>query len=565
MPSRRLFCILALCCVVILVTCSEPDVHVPQETVLGGPSFALDPNPLGNRPNPLQTYIQANWTNGDPDATGGTHYSHIKTYGHNYTNFAWLSDGQAQAQFVVDHFDMYVWGGAIVGQTIQGSQYDDMLWIVQCATAEAFWGWENTYVVEEWLNSPQNENGYTKDDLILHYMYDNPDRPLGPVLGWNPEDDPNGDGCLEGNHRDPNRTAECFWDARAEWQGNGNTYFGRDPLSGANQEQTADNALNQWNQYHPGGYHIDVLAYESGTGIVLDLGNTFRYAGQDPTDPNFQYIADKLYYAPASMALYEQMRGGVPTIMIGNMVSPLYTCRREAGKTAGLEYLENVLNETWMVTGSGNPWDTSRREDYLSCPFLTWMNQDKGYVFTCLDYAGNETNKLFSLAMFYMINHPMAFYYYRTHDHSTQEGEYVADWQWNPWVEYDIGQPAVNSLLIADFKGNYGTTNYFVLETTPNHEILGREYEQSDGTRVLVLVKLLTTGAPGQNPSVVNLPGEYQRLTAPGGGLSGVINAVTLTNNEGVILVEYTGSGGGGGGGKYEPNEPVAQPDQSAR
>jgi len=149
---------------------------------------------------------------------------------------------------------------------------------------------------------------------------------------------------------------------------------------------------------------------------------------------------DKLFFVPSVMHLYEQQTG--PFIHIANMVSPRYTCSNqgpEGQKDAAFAYLENIFNETWMV--SDGSWNYTRISDYLDCPLVEWMEKGKGYIFTCRDAGSTDRAKLFSLATFYMINHQMAFYYYTTNGHISTPGSNVADWQWNPFVEFDIVSP----------------------------------------------------------------------------------------------------------------------------
>ena len=86
----------------------------------------IPPDPHNDRTNPMGEYIRDNWTGSDPDITGGLHYDHIKVAGTNWYSMENLSDGDDQAEFVVDHFDFYTWGGSIVGDHADG-QYTDLL------------------------------------------------------------------------------------------------------------------------------------------------------------------------------------------------------------------------------------------------------------------------------------------------------------------------------------------------------------------------------------------------------------------------------------------------------
>jgi len=209
-----------------------------------------------------------------------------------------------------------------------------------------------------------------------------------------------------------------------------------------------------------------------------------------------------------------------------------------------LKYLENTFNENWMETNAltTKVMTTARRQNYLDCPYMDWMGQGRGYVFACLDEMGSDRGKRFSLATFYMINHQMAFYYYRTGRHRILSGEYVWDKQWNNYVEFDIGQPAPNTLGLPDFRGHHGTHRYFVWASHDDYEILGREYERADGQRVLVLVKLMANNgqSEGGSPTLHTLPRTY-RAVQPSLILGAPIDQIELRNNDGVILVEDGG------------------------
>lgn len=67
----------------------------------------LPPSPVGERDNPMLTYIQDNWTDGDQTSTAGLHFDHIKICGWMFRS---LTD-EDEAEFIVDHFDAYIWGG----------------------------------------------------------------------------------------------------------------------------------------------------------------------------------------------------------------------------------------------------------------------------------------------------------------------------------------------------------------------------------------------------------------------------------------------------------------------
>jgi hypothetical protein len=500
----------------------------------GGPP----PNPIANRVNPLQEYIRTHWTGGDPASTAGYHRGHIKVYGHNNINQSRLSDGEEQARFIADHFDMYTWGGWIVGEYMNA---EESLWLFESTNVPIIRGGGDSSGVDEWLGDPgKNTAGYTWDDLVMHYKWD-VDTWGGAAPGWNPKDDLDRDLCRERPPSDPGRTAQCIQDAEARYPEDADSYarFAKATHPGYT-SMMADRTVDRWRERGGNGFHYDCVAYEN---MSLALDKTFAYDGGDESDYGFQMRGDLLAFVP-SVAVKMEKQTQEPLIHLANLVSPYYTCTIPEAKILGLEYIENTFNECWIVTNNTRtrpkPMSMQRRGDYLDCPFLDWLEQGKGYVFTCHDPAGSDRGKRFSLAAFYMINHQMAFYYYRAGGHSIAEGEHVADKQWNPYVEFDVGQPAVNSLGLADFQDRNSSDRYFVWESAERYEIVGREYLRSDGKRVLVLVKLMHKDeAEGGNPTTHQLSGDYG-IVQSDLTLSGPVTEVTLFNNDGVILVEQS-------------------------
>jgi hypothetical protein len=167
-------------------------------------------------------------------------------------------------------------------------------------------------------------------------------------------------------------------------------------------------------------------------------------------------------------------------------------------------------------------------------------------VFTHRD--DNSQGTLFPLCMFYMINHQMAFYYYTKQGHS---GINASTGQWNPWVEYNIGQPSNNDLNKVDCWGNSDTNKFFVFardEQYHHYVVLGREYfRDSDEAVILVLARVMAPGQTwGIDPRTIQL-GDHYRIVQQNFSLSTSVTSVSLKNNEGVILIRAnTGNGSGG-------------------
>lgn len=499
---------------------------------------------LDPRPNPLQTYIQSTWTSGSPSATGGSIYSHIKLYGHNYTN---LGNYPSDAEFIATHFDVYMWGGPIVGSTA-ATLNPTMLWLQECANIphiRAFGSPFDSLRVEEWMGDPAtNPNGYTWADIALHYRVNTSNwvsTQLGlPYFpGWNPDDDANGDGCIgagEGNNgqpSDPNRSAPCIADARAL---NPSRWIKGDVTSQAYIDFTAWEAKDEWAVNGVDGFHFDEAAYASEN---IQLGNTFTYWGMNENSSTFPYIEDKIAFVPAVMAQVEAFTGS-PVIVFANMVNATSAVYEPFQKEKALQYLENVQLERWLANSGVALAMDYKRWAMLDGIYTDYLSAGKGVVLACRDdgQAPSERMKVFSLAMFYMINHQMAFYMYLT---QSQGGPDIESWSWNPWVAYDVGQPANNSFGYEDFLGQTGTNRFFVMGTDDTGEWLGRQYYRSSDVKgLLVVAKLMKNNkTPGADPRAIQLPGYYRRVQV-GFTLGPVISQLTLTNNEGAILVRET-------------------------
>jgi hypothetical protein len=561
-PMKARLCLLALfltVATVFAIHCSRDSNPLSNSTAHR--SSPLRSNPLAGRTNPLQTFIRTHWTDDDPDATGGLHYSHIKIYGHCYSNLQYtVSDYDAQAQFVADHFDMYMWGGSIVGQKVDP---DDFLWLGESAcTPRAC-----PATIEDWLSQPgHNPQGYTLDDHLMHYKWNTYNYVASDTVpGWNEDDDWDYSGCIDstegcgGAPCDSERSAQCIWDARVNgFQGSCDYRYAllKDPYH----DYVVGYTVYRHGIVPTKGYHFDCVAYENPS---LGLDRTLTYDGEDESDPNFLYMQDLYSFVPWVVSDLETQVGPLD-VYIANCVSPYYTCANPYQKAAALENLENIFAECWMFTNHYNinaNFRTDRIDDWLNCPYLDYLEAGKGYVFCCYDMAsgeaGSDRGRGFSLATFYMINHQMAFYYYRTRDHMISDPQKVWTCYWNPMVQFNVGQPHTNALGLPDYQGNYNTDRYFVWAQEANrYKILGREYVRSDGKWVLVLTKIrdpYNSFGEGQDPTTHTLPLKWYRLM-PDMTWSGPLTYITLTNNEGAILLKYVK-------GQPEPPDPFMPPE----
>ena len=541
-------CLLVLAAIALNCGDNRNPLSTSESPRLGSPQE----NPLAGRTNPLQTFIRDHWTGGDQNKTGGLHYSHIKIYGHNYRNFEYfVSDPDDQAAFVAHHFDMYMWGGPIVGTVVDP---DDFLWLEEAACVPR----ACPTAINNWISQPgNNPSGWTLDDHLLHYMWNTFNWIANDTIpGYNWYDDYDGSGCIDSTEgcdglpcqRD--QSAQCILDARVNWYAGGSCDYVWASLKQPYYDYIVSRAVFRYGLNHVKGYHFDCVAYQNPS---LGLGYTHEYNGYDEAAQDFPMIDDLYAFVPWAVYGIEGEVGQLD-VNIANCVLPGYTCANSYQKAAALEYLENVFNECWMFTNDPNNnknFRSDRIEDWLDCPFADYMEQGKGYVFTCYDEAygeaGSDRGREFSLATFYMINHQMAFYYYRTKDHMLADPDKVWICQWNPMVEFDVGQPNENALGLPDFQGNYNTDLYFVWAQQANrYKILGREYLREDGRRVLVLTKIrdpYNSLGEGLDPTTHTLPHLWYRLN-PDMTWGPASAQITLTNNEGAILLKYIKGGG---------------------
>lgn len=549
-----------LCLLIVLSSCSnqmEPQTDSSVALPGFGPSF----NSAYGRDNPLQTFIRTHWTDGDETNTGGLHYSHIKIYGHNYSNLDWAPD---QQEFIADHYDMYAGGGCNVGAIAD----DDFIWILETALLPRV---KVGSYMDNWLNDPiKNPKGYTYDDLVMHYKYNTVNDLLYPeeIPGWNPDDDDDGDGCIEppdegcdGLPCDSTRSAICYSDSRIRydrWKPENLVARFRDPyylnitpyhfyLISRTIEK-----LEVTCSGNAKGVHFDAIGTNPGPygfGALTKMENSFTYDGEDSEAENFPYIIDKYVAIWKTITEAEKEVVEPPIICLANTISPVYTCVHFTQKGLCQVFLENMFNECWMITNGSPDFTIDKIESSLDCPYLDHLEQGRGYIFTCMDqapdYLGSDRGRGFSLALFYMINHQLAFYYYRTKDHTIDQGDPpVSTLQWNPLVEFCVGQPTTNGVRLPDFQGNMGTDRYFIWKDEQDYKILGRQYMRSDGRKVLVLAKVMPVGGVEGDPASATThtlpPREWHRLM-PDMTWSSPTTQVTLTNNEGAILLNYNG------------------------
>jgi len=310
---------------------------------------------------------------------------------------------------------------------------------------------------------------------------------------------------------------------------------------------TNDNKAPEWREWalefleetlflgHPiarDGIMFDDVTFAN-DGQAWDM--TDEYFGIDPASeehPRIQENYESVGYL--STELERRFRSDLLYIVnIGNTYW-LNSSRLTHRLRMAQEHAPNIQDETWVVVNSSVPAPRNYTDHYemtILVPIRELMRKGHGYMFETGDYQNSDRGKRFTLGMFYLVNHPMAFYWYRVMGNHT--GEPLDGWMWNPMVNTNLGQPMVNSLGELDFEGQQ-SNEHFILSQDETYVLLAREY-----TSALVIVKLMMSSAerPGQDPTTHTLPGSFRELRADGSA-SEYITEVTLENNDAVILLK---------------------------
>jgi hypothetical protein len=159
--------------------------------------------------------------------------------------------------------------------------------------------------------------------------------------------------------------------------------------------------------------------------------------------------------------------------------------------------------------------------------------------------SGTSRGKLFTLALYYLVQNKHTYFEYKSVGHSDN---HVSTWLYNPAIEYNVGQPATIPAEAVDFEGKTNTTEHWLFATGQDpyapaltYRVLARRY-----TNALVLVKMLPLGSVEDNRSITThqLTAGYRQLQADG-TLGGLITVATLRNNEALILIPEVPTGVG--------------------
>jgi hypothetical protein len=281
---------------------------------------------------------------------------------------------------------------------------------------------------------------------------------------------------------------------------------------------------------------------------LLDKTNEFYGLPVDDTNP--YPIGFETFYAELRSAL---------TYRLGRDVDLLPNYGHIAGLSLSDRFSQNIQDVTdWAW---GEVWVSFQGHSYPTSGPSRAITYDKDYEMGIANVVrqslaggrrvlgawdnmlrpnGSDRGRLYTLALYYLVNNPNTFYLYLSSGSHVYSG-YIADWQWNPAVEYDIGSPQPIPDGFVDFDGNPGTSEFYELATGPDpydpsltYHLFARKYSNA-----LVLAKMLPLGSVVDEQSATTHPLDrpYAILQPDGTVGTDLITEVTIRNNEGIILV----------------------------
>ncbi|MEJ2720136.1 MAG: hypothetical protein P8181_03215, partial [bacterium] len=297
-------------------------------------------------------------------------------------------------------------------------------------------------------------------------------------------------------------------------------------------------------------------------GIMVDCGVYFPIWNEgllDKTNEFYQLPVDDTHPYPIGFeTFYAELRDAL-TYRLGRDVDLLPNYGHIAGLSLDDRFAQNIQDitdwawgEVWMkFQGYSYPTSGSTRaitydRDYTKGianvvrQSLAGGRRVLGAWDNMLRPSGSERGRLYTLALYYLVHNANTFYLYLSSGSHTYDG-YIADWQWNPAVEYDIGRPERVPDGVVDFDGVPGTNQHYELATGPDpydpsltYHLLARNF--SNG---LVLAKMLPMGSVVDDRSATThtLDRPYRILQPDGTVGTDVVTEVTIRNNEGIILI----------------------------
>jgi hypothetical protein len=411
---------------------------------------------------------------------------------------------------------------------------------------------------EEWAAL----HGYDPEDFYLHYREDTavpgyesrvlvPGFPTGVVPGWNPDrlpDDP------------PSSATE-----RAQSRAVGMPFGVTDPWRMANITHAPYRRflIDEIAALADGSLLGATNATGPVDGIMVDLGVWYPIFNDGVINKTNEFygvpLDDSHPYARGFVTFYTDLIEGLegrlgrsPDIM-PNYGHVLFLDSPDPLSQGVLDAVDWAWGEVWIMDrGISNPTRGSARAvsyeyDYEEAIASIVRQTRSGgrRVLGARDLetapAPSERGRLFTLSLYYLVHNPNTFYEYESYNGHNYTA-HVAQWQWNPAVAWDIGQPDRVPDGFVDFEGKTGTTEHYEFaagadpyDSTLTYHVFARKF-----TKGLVLAKLMPVGSVVDDRSVTVHPLDrgYRVLHADGSVSVDLVFSVAIRNNEGVILVD---------------------------
>jgi len=153
--------------------------------------------------------------------------------------------------------------------------------------------------------------------------------------------------------------------------------------------------------------------------------------------------------------------------------------------------------------------------------------------------SGTDRGKMLTLGLYYLVHNSHTYYMYESTNQHSQAAE-ISTWNYNPAVDFDIGQPDQIPNGTTDFEGKANTKEHFLFKSGPDpidntltYHVWGRRF-----TNALVLVKLMPVGSNtgSLSATTVDLGGSYMLLNVDG-TVGAPVTQTTIRNNEALILI----------------------------
>jgi len=406
----------------------------------------------------------------------------------------------------------------------------------------------------QWASS----HGYDGEDFYLHYKEDTyvptwegrtivPGYPAGMVPGWNPG---GGGNPATATSRDQARVVG-YYNGGEPW------YLANVANPGYRQfliSYIAGLLDGTWwfNQTYASGSLDGVLIDEAiwypifGEGL---LDHSTEYYGVPVNDSHpYTYAIEDLY--PGLAADMKNHFDATKDIMpnYGHVLFLNYPnrCAQDIQKTTPW-----IWGEVWVTyTGASSPTTGGSRcitedSDYDQAVRQIIYQTRKGgrRIVGARDTAngtsGTDRGKLFTLGLYYLIHNSHTYYMYETLAGHAGAGD-VSTWDYNPAVDFDIGQPDVVPSGTVDFEGKANTREHYLFASGPDpvnpsltYHVWARRF-----TNALVLVKMLPAGSTTDDTSITThtLDGTYVPLNVDG-TVGTPITQASIRNNEALILI----------------------------